>query len=520
MRTRENGERLSFLPPASMPRPCHKLGVWRMGCAIAIFSVSTVIASLGQTFTTLGNFDNNNGSVPQTTLIQGLDGNFYGTAEFGGVRHCRLGCGTIFRITPEGVMTLLHAFCIQDGCPDGSYPMAGLVQATDGNFYGTTHSGGATTSCPIDPDGCGTVFKMTPGGKVETIYNFCSQANCTDGYYPYGALVQASDGNFYGTTQSGGVAFSCLLNQPGCGTVFKISRTGTLSTLHSFQGGTDGAYPQAGLVQASDGLLYGTVTGSYGGGIFKVDSAGREQVVYSFCALPYCVDGAYPESRLVQGADGNLYGTTAGGGTNTTGCLYGGCGTVFKVTGNGALTVLHSFDSSEGWGPYAELVQGTDGSFYGTTTQGGASGSGTIYEVSADGALTTLYNFCSQGGTACTDGDVAWGGLVQGTDGVLYGTTGSGGAFGYGTVFSLTIGLGPFVETLPPAARAGTYVRILGTDLSGASSVTFNGTPTTFNVVKPSFIQAIVPLGATSGFVQVTTPSGTLTSNVPFRVRQ
>jgi uncharacterized repeat protein (TIGR03803 family) len=216
---------------------------------------------------------------------------------------------------------------------------------------------------------------------------------------------------------------------------------------------------------------------------------------------------------LVQATDGNFYGTTYFGGAYNY-------GTVFKVTRSGTLTTLHSFDGTEGGNPDAALVQGTDGNFYGTTYYG-ANGYGTVFKITPGGTLRTLYSFCSQSG--CADGAHPYAGLVQDTNGKFYGAAcgafcGGGGTGGYGTVFSLSVGLGPFVETQPTSGKVGAAVEILGSDLTDATSVTFNGTAAPFKVVSSSQITTDVPAGATTGKVQVVTPSGTLSSNVPFRV--
>jgi uncharacterized repeat protein (TIGR03803 family) len=375
---------------------------------------------------------------------------------------------------PAQTFTTLHSF---DGA-DGANPEAGLVQSTNGNLYGTT-VGGGSSACGTD--GCGTVFDITPSGEPTTLYRFsCSRISCPDGINPYAGLVQATNGNFYGTTYFGGTKNqNCNLGQyNGCGAIFKITPRGKLTTLYNF-------CPQ-------------------GGG---------------------CPGGAQPAAGLVQGADGNLYGTAATGGN--TGCFGGGCGTVFQLSLSGTLTTLHIFDFTDGEGPYAGLVQGTDGDFYGTTAFGGAydncytngpQGCGTIFQITPSGTLTTLHNF------AGTDGYGPYGELLQDTDGNFYGTTLDGGDGsncgnnGCGTVFSLSVGLGPFVKANPAAGKAGAAIGILGTDLTGATGVKFNGTETAFRVVSSTFIEAKVPSGATSGQVTVQLPGGTLSSNVPFIV--
>ncbi len=250
-------------------------------------------------------------------LVQANDGSLYGsTGSLGG--H---GEGTVFKITPAGQLTTLYSFCSQPNCTDGGDPntSAGLVQATDGNFYGTTYGGGTSSTCF---GGCGTVFKITPTGALTTLYSFCSQPNCADGYSPFAGLVQATDGNFYGTTGQGGTA--------GGGTAFKITPSGTLTTLYDFCTQSNcSPFPLAPLVQASDGNLYGTTSagGNNGGGtVFKITPAGQLTTVYNFCSQPGCSDGEEPFAALMQASDGNLYGTASGGGAN-------GNGSVFSLTG-------------------------------------------------------------------------------------------------------------------------------------------------------------------------------------------
>jgi uncharacterized repeat protein (TIGR03803 family) len=472
-----------------------------------------------QTFTTLYAFQETDGSVPQTALIQATDGNLYGTTSEGGANNA----GTVFRITPSGTLTTLYSFCPPSqggGCPDGSGPLGTLVQAKDGNFYGTTSTGGG----PAGGANWGTVFRITPRGTLTTLYSFCSQnqgESCPDGEYPYGALVQGSDGNFYGTTST----YDASLNFGYGGTVFKITPSGALTTLYNFcsqiQGGncTDGSAPYAGLVQATNGDFYGTTElgGANGlGEIFKITASGTLTTIYSFCSQSGCADGEYPYlGTLVQATDGNLYGTTTSGETNTY-------GTVFKITPGGNLTTLHRFRGMDGAAPSVGVVQATDGNFYGTTIIGGANNAGTVFEISPHGKLTTLYSFCPQMQSGvCPDGENPVAELVQATNGSFYGTTYGGGNlnFNVGTVFSLSVGLGPFVETQPTSGKVGAAVKILGTNLTGSTSVTFNGTAATFTVVSSSEITTTVPAGATTGKVQVVTPSGTLTSNVNFRVR-
>jgi len=366
------------------------------------------------------------------------------------------------------MLTTLYSFCAQSRCTDGEYPYAGLVQATNGDFYGTTNQGGASNG--------GTVFKITPSGTLTTLYSFCSQggSECTDGFGPMAGLVQATNGYLYGTTRYGGTGK--YSSDGGGGTVFKITPSGTLTTL------------------------------------------------YSFCSQSGCADGEYPfYGALVQATSGDLYGTTAAGGYDI--------GTVFKITPSGTLATLYTFgtQSTDGLDPLAGLVQATDGNFYGTTQYGGTGeygsggAGGTVFKITPSGTLTTLYSFCSQG--RCADGSSPYAGVVQATNGDFYGTTYEGGTIGCGalvngcgTVFRLSVGLDPFVETQTNSGNVGAAVRILGSDLTGATGVTFNGTAAAFTVVSRYLITTTVPAGATTGKVQVVTPSRTLSSNMPFRV--
>jgi uncharacterized repeat protein (TIGR03803 family) len=332
-------------------------------CIIVLFCFAAAIAAPAQSgfFTTLANFDGTDGSEPLGGVVQANDGNFYGTTFADGADYG----GTVFKVTPAGTLTALYSFCSQPNCADGDEPYAGLMQASDGNFYGTTYGGGA--------NGGGTVFKITPAGVLSTLYSFCSQPNCPDGDEPYAGVVEGSDGNFYGTTWGGVYSY---------GTVFKITPAGALTTL------------------------------------------------YNFCSQPNCSDGYAPAAGLVQGTDGNLYGTTLYTG------IYPYLGTVFKITPTGTLTTLHTFGGSDGYWPFAPLVQAADGNLYGGGSTGGINGSGTLFKITPAGALTVLYNFCSQ--PNCADGGGPDGGVVQAADGNFYGTTCCGGAYTSGTVFRVT----------------------------------------------------------------------------------
>lgn len=494
--------------------------------AVMLSAVITAQPAQAQ-YTTLASFDGTNGSYSLAPLVQATNGKLYGTTDQAADGS---GYGNIFEITTSGTLTSLYSFC-KGGppCTDGDGPVPGLIQATDGNLYGTTEFGGSG-------DAFGTVFKVTPSGALTTLYSFPVEDACAPD--PTAGLVQATNGDFYGTTQCGG------LN--GSGMVFKITPAGTLTTLYNFCGApscgmgqptdADGFAPVAGLLQATNGDLYGTTTSGganrgnqvIGGTIFKITPSGNLTTLYSFCAQNNCTDGLSPASVLVQASNGNIYGTTSSAGAN-------GFGTIFEIATAGALRfkTLYNFCSQsncadgQNGGNVSQpaLIQATDGNLYGTTPYGGnttsgvnSNGWGTIFKITPTGALTTLYTFCQVSG--CPDGGEPYGGLVQDTNGTFYGTTTVGGANspGDGTVYSFSVGLGPFVETRPTSGKVGAAIKILGTSLKGATSVTFNGTAAAFSLVSSSEITTTVPTGATTGTVQVTTSNGTLSSNVNFRV--
>jgi len=490
------------------------------GYAVFALCATTAIALQAQTFATLHSFDYTDGEEPFGALVQAKNGDLYGTTVYGGANlGFGYGSGTVFKITPSGTFTMLYSFCPQGlPCTDGINPYGPLTQAPNGDLYGTAFNSG------------GKIFKVTPGGTLTPLYSFCSHVTdglCTDGTGAQAGLVRATDGDFYGTTLYGGAnEVDPDGGANGDGTVFKITPSGTLTTLYSFCSQTncaDGQNPVA-LIQATNGDFYGTTavggansSGTHGcGTVFKITAGGSLATSHSF---DYA-DGEEPFGALVQATDRDLYGTTVYGGAN-------GAGTIFKITPGGKLTTLYSFCSqgtypncTDGYYPWGGLIQATDGNFYGTTSRGGtnlfAGSGGTLFKITPNGTLTTLYNFCSQ--SECTDGGGPVASLVQDTNGSFYGTAG-GGADGDGTVFSLSVGLGPFVETQTTSGKVGAPVTILGTNLTGTTSVTFNGVPAAFTVNSTgSAISATVPAGATTGTVQVVTPSGTLSSNVPFRV--
>ena len=452
-------------------------------CVLPAIGVAMVMASPGQTLTTLATFNGANGARPYGALVQGLDGSLYGTAGLGGLHNM----GTVFKVTPTGALTTLYNF---QGS-DGEFPYAGLIMGPSGEFYGTTELGGAANR--------GTAFRVTPGGTLTTLYNFCIQPLCADGGNPYSPVVRAADGSLYGTADTGGAY--------NAGTVFAVNSDGTFTTLTSFTNGAGGAFPLGGLIPGYGGEYYGTTSGNT---IFKITTGGILTTLAALGGSTY-PDGADSKAGLVLASDGNFYGTTSAGG-NVIYCAYG-CGTIFKVTPQGALTTLYSFSPSpDGDTPYAPLIQATDGNLYGTAVNGGVSSGGTIFSISLDGQLTPLYSF------ALTSNSHPYGALVQATDGNFYGVTSDYLTRTAGSIFRLSVGLGPFVTTLPAYGKVGATVKILGTHLTGATSVAFAGTPAAFTVVSDTLITTTVPVGAGSGKVHVTTPGGSLLSNVPFGV--
>jgi uncharacterized repeat protein (TIGR03803 family) len=475
-----------------------KSSLSKTGCFVLMFCVATAMTAPAQTFTNLFTFDGANGSYPQPSpLVQGIDGNFYGTTDGGGANTSGCsrspGCGTVFEITPEGVLTTLHNFNDDAG---GWGPMPGLTLATNGDFYGVNSNGGSS--------GGGEAFKITAGGTLTTLLGFNGGA---EGANPNSTPIQATNGNFYGTTVNGGTN--------GDGAIFEMTPAGALTTLHDFDF-TDGWDPQdAPLVQATNGDLYGETGGggtSSNGTVFRITPGGEFTSLHSFNGT----DGTGPYGGLVQGSDGNFYGTTIAGGAN-------GDGTVFKVTPSGMVTTLHSFDGTDGSNYKGGLVLATDGNFYGAAFGGGANGYGTIFEITPGGVLTTLHNFDG------TDGAHPYGSLLQATNGTFYGTTsycdfygtpsGCGcPTVGCGTVFCVSVGLGPFVSFVRNLGHVGLSVQILGQGFTGATAVSFNGIPASFTVKSDTYLTATVPAGATNGFVTVTEPDGKLTSDKIFCV--
>jgi len=383
--------------------------------ALATVLVSTVVATRSaqaRTYSVRYSFTGGmDGANPSGGLLRDAQGNLYGTTPVGG----STGYGTVFKVNTTGRESVLYSFT---GTGDGAYPTGSLVRDGQGTLYGTTSGGGAY--------GAGTVFKVDKRGKETVLYSFTGTGG--DGAYPQAGLVRDAQGNLYSTTWQGGAS--------GVGTVFKVDNTGTETVLYSFKYiGGDGGYPIAGVVRDARGNLYGTTerggdlkcnNGLGCGTVYRVDTTGKETVLHSFTGPG---DGIVPNAGLVRDAQGNLYGATSSGGAYAY-------GTVFKVDTTGKETVLHSFSGTGGDGsyPYVSLVRDTQGNLYGTTAEGGRAYFGTVFKVDKKGKETVLHSFTGPP----RDGSDSQGSLVRDGQGILYGTTYYGGAYGFGTVFKLT----------------------------------------------------------------------------------
>jgi len=509
-----------------------------LNAAASTGAILTVVPAnlAGTAFRTLYAFSLTSGSGvvnPYAGLIQARDGNLYGTTINGGPSSA----GTVFRLSTAGSFTLLYGFASYD--QTGNTPCTGLSQGPDGNFYGSTSE--AATAYGGNGNSAGTVFKMTPAGAVSLLYPFTGGG---DGAVPGGALAQGADADYYGTMRYGGSITNLAVGFAGYGTIFKTDTNGALTTLCLFSGGDEGGNPAGALVQSSDGRFYGTASsgGSNGfGAVFSLTlSRGFHGVTNSTLTTPAAFDytlGAYPSNGLVQASDGALYGTASHGGTN------GGWGTVFRVTTNGTLTSLHSFDYQDGAVPVGGLVQGTDGNLYGTTSHGGIGGEGTVFQITTNGRLTTLVWFNGPNGANPQSS------LVQARDGSFYGTAEFGGTHyggasgtGDGLVFRLTLPLflsNPLTQAvatvgLPYAASLSTYAIHAPGDtltfaavsgpswLQVAADGTLSGTPTLADIGVNTFTVSLAdangwssaatmriavapaPLSASLGFTQGT----------------
>lgn len=407
------------------------------------------------------------GHIPATGVIEASDGNFYGMTTFGGAS----GDGTVFRLTSAGVATKLHD--IEAG-RDGSRPRASLFEAADGSLYGTHFSG-------LAPSAQGSVFKVTSGGGFSVLHRF---GGPPDGAYPSGGITQAADGTLYGTTERGGAV--------DFGTVFTMDAAGAVTLLHEFRGGVEGALADSPLVQGTDGNLYGaTCRGGLNnaGTVFRSTRTGGFAVLYTFLGT---ADGLCPKG-LVQASNGSLYGTTSLSGQ------FGG-GTVFRMSLSGGFAVLHAFgEGTDGRSPAAPLIQATDGYLYGTTASGGAANRGTVFRMTLSGDLEILHPFA--GGSA--DGSYPRTAVLQSSEGQFYGSTSLGGISDRGTLFRMTSsGTVTLLHSFSGSASGGGYapagplVQGAGSKLYGASSYLVSITPQTYYFCSVFF--EVFPAGGLS----------------------
>jgi uncharacterized repeat protein (TIGR03803 family) len=439
---------------------------------ISAQSASTIYSFTGQ---------NSSGNPYLVTLAQGRDGNLYGTTF-----DPTGSAGTAFRINVTGAVGRLST--IYTFGADGSNPEGGLTLATDGNLYGTTLYGGASN--------LGVLFRLSPEGAYTVLHEF---AGGSDGSGPIMPPIEASDGNLYGST------YGTDGNLP---TVYKYTLQGaSYSTIYNFTDSSAAGWP---LTQGSDGNLYGATAlgGTYNGGtLFELTTAGT--LVWSYDFVAGAPGGDTPFS-LTQASNGSFYGAAFAGGDIDI-----PCGTLYGVGPSGSVSTLYTFKGfADGCGPSTALTQGTDGNLYGISPYGGSHNQGTLFRISLQGSFDLLNTFGSTGGTPLAT-------PLQDTNGVFYGTTELGGKYNSGTIYSYNAGLNPFVAFVVPAGTVGGTVQILGQNLTGTTSVTFNGVPaTSFSVESSTYMTAVVPTGATTGPVVVTTPTGMLTSNKNFTVVQ
>ncbi len=385
---------------------------------VLAITFSLAVCAQAQTLTYLAHFNGVNGNGPSGPLVQAGDGNFYGTTVHGGVN----AQGNVFRMTPSGKITSIYSFCSKANCADGALPMRGPVLGTDGNLYGVTYEGGGSTNS-------GTIYKMTLSGKITTIYTFSCGTTCTNGYTPTGISL-GSDGNFYGTTTWGGAFYD--------GVLFKITPGGKFTLLHTFCSSAncaDGQVPVFPPHQGTDGNYYGATNGggtaSGGGGvIYKLTPSGAYSVVHSFCGDGSCNSGFYP-TTVVQDANRNLFGTTANNGSYNS-------GTIFEITSTNKFKVLHTFSFNGGQAPTTGLTLAADGNYYGVGINddnfAASAGFGTIFKVTPAGVYSTVHTFSNNPN----------GPLFQASDGNLYGVTDGDGSTDFGAVYRLSIGANHF----------------------------------------------------------------------------
>jgi uncharacterized repeat protein (TIGR03803 family) len=441
----------------------------------AAFALACAALLQAQTYTDMHDFVNTDGCCQMYPglLAQGEDGNIYGASASGGTA----GYGTFFKITPSGTYTDLHNFDLTHG----GGPWGGVSLANDGNFYGTTYA----------PSGghAGTIFKITPGGTFTELYDF---NNTTDGGYPKVPPVQAQDGNLYGVTGNGTIAV-----------LYKITTAGVFTVMTQLV-----AQSYSPLVLANDGNLYGMTLygGTFNRGTVFQFSPGTKKLktIYNF------QNEGNPYGPLMQGADNALYGTCSNGGTGSGGVL-------FRVTTGGVYKVLVNFvvSGANGSAPFSGVVQGSDKFLYGVTSTGGSNGIGVFYKVSTTGTgFTVLHNF------ATADGDTPYTTPMLHTNGTIYGMAYHGGSHvPYGVIYSMNVGLKPFVAPLNMhSAKVNASVPLLGQGFNTATGVLFGTGAGTLTITNDTFATGKILSGATTGLITVKEPGGNLTTLQNFKI--
>ena len=393
------------------------------------------------------------GANPYSGVIRDSAGNLYGTTYAGGAANA----GVVYKVNTAGHQTVLYSFT---GGADGGQTRAGVIRDSAGNLYGTTYGGGAS--------GYGVVYKVDAAGHETVLYTFTGGP---DGMWLYAGVIRDSAGNLYGTTYGGGAA--------NAGVVFKLDTAGNETVLYNFTGGIDGAGPQAGVIRDSAGNLYGTAGGGIVsacqrgcGVVYKLDTAGRETVLYTFTGG---ADGANPSAGVIGDSAGNLYGTTSGGGT-------AGYGVVYKLDKAGHETVLYSFTGgADGDSPFTGVIRDSEGNLYGTASSAGGTPccAGVVFKVSASGQETVLYTFTGGAGGSYPNG------VIRDSAGNLYGTTGGGGTANVGLVYELdAAGQESVLYGFPgPADGSYPYAGVIRDAAGNLYGTTVNGGPANAGVV-------------------------------------
>jgi uncharacterized repeat protein (TIGR03803 family) len=470
---------------------------------IAVTMLVAAVAANAQTFTELHTYPIGSGAwsgirAPQG-MAQGRDGDLYSTIANNGTGTAV--DGTVYKITTTGALSEVYSFCALTACDDGDDPEGGVTLGLDGNLYGTTKVGGK--------DGAGTIFKVTPTGTLTTLHSF---TNSTDDSVPIYRVVLGQDGNFYGVSEAE--------YNGQYGAFFRISPSGVFKALGDFDY-TNGSLPNL-PTQGTDLNFYGTAqqggdNGTNCGVVYKVTTGGKITVLHNFAGYP--TDGCRPISVLVQGTDGDFYGTTYSGGDSSADG--NGNGTIFKISPSGVYTLLHSFTYGVSGStnlydaqlPEAGLTLGTEGNFYGVGAYGGMTNYGAIFKITPAGTESVLYSFCYK---TCTSFSPATP-LVLHTNGDFYGNS-NGNSLGGAVFYSLNVGFKPIIDLVTWTGKVGATVQILGQGFTGATGVSFNGTAAKFVNVSDTYMTATVPAGATTGSVTVTTFTSTLKANHSFLV--